>query len=188
MKSILLALFLLLAPAHACGLDPKAEFIEVGEGMEGGIAPADPTLMVLIIKKPDGSAVIFARRKGQVYSRGKLKSFDEALSPVRKLGLFSLPAEPNPGTSDAYGLQRSVHVHLGGKCWRHSPPAGCVHDAPKIKPTPEQKKLFSQATSAISALAGQAREKATQNQWDQAWKQLEKEKKPAPRGPVPGLP
>lgn len=187
MKSILLALFLLLAPAHACGLDPKAEFVEMGDGMEGGIAPADPTLMVLIIKKPDGSAVIYTRRPGDVYSRGKLESFDKAMSPIRKLGLLSLPVEPNPGMSDAYAMSRSMHVHLGGKCWMHMPAAGCVREEPKIKPTAAQKETFSKATSEIAALAGRAREKSSRNQWDQAWKQLEKEK-PAPRGPVPGSP
>ncbi|MCE7870875.1 hypothetical protein DYH09_10905, partial [bacterium CPR1] len=105
------------------------------------------------------------------------------------LGLLLLPSEPESrsGLSDAYGLKRSLHVHLGGKCWRHAPPAGCVHDAPTIKPNAEQKKVFARATSEIAALASRAREKATERDWDLAWKQLEK-KKPASGGPVPGSP
>jgi len=189
-KSILLALILLLAPAGACGLDIRAEFIEVGEDMEGGVVPSDPSLMVLILKKPDGSAVILTRRRGQVYSRGTLESFQRAVAdPMSKLGLLLLPSEPESrsGLSDAYGLKRSLHVHLGGKCWRHAPPAGCVHDAPTIKPNAEQKKVFARATSEIAALASRAREKATERDWDLAWKQLEK-KKPASGGPVPGSP
>ncbi len=186
MKSILLALLLLLAPAGACGLDTRAEFIEVGEDMEGGVVPSDPSLMVLILKKPDGSAVILTRRRGQVYSRGTLESFERAVAgPMKKMGLLSLPSEPesHSGVSDAYGMKRSLHVHLGGKCWRHLPPAGCVHDAPSIKPNAEQKKVFARATSEIAALASRAREKATESNWEQAWKQLQKEKPAVPGSP-----
>lgn len=169
MKNVILLALLMLGVAQACQYKGSSQFIQLALDAEGGIAAPRPSLEVLVIRKPDGSAVVLSKQDEQV-RRGTLKSFDSLAAKLQPV--LKLPQEKNPGMSDAYGFEDALHVHLAGQCWQHGPPAGCVRGQPTIHPDAAEKATFSQATAEISGLARVATAPASMEAWNQARKSL----------------
>lgn len=169
---LVLGLFL-TGQARVCQYQGGVPFLQAMEGVEGGIAPKEPTLNVLVIRQPDGSAMVLARRPGGKVSRGTLASFDKLAADMADV--FKLPQDDN-GMSDPYGMARALHVHLQDRCWAFSPPTGCIRGKPTFQPDAAQKQTFSQATDRVLALASSATEPSTEDAWNQAWKSLRAEK------------
>ncbi len=160
---------LLVAMAQACPARGP-QFISVATDAEGGFEAARPALQVLVIGKPDGSAVVLTRTRDGVVKRGVLKSFDALAGKLS--GVFALPQEKEHGMSDAYGLERSFHVHLKDRCWEHDPPGGCVRDEPKISPTAAEKASFAKLTGIVTGLTSVATTSSNEDAWSKALKSI----------------
>lgn len=165
---LVLGLFL-TAQARVCQYQGGVPFLEAMEGVEGGIAPKEPTLNVLVIRKPDGSAVVLARKPGGQVTRGALESFDRVAAELG--GVFQLPQDDD-GMADPYHMSRALHLHLKDRCWAFSPPTGCVRGKETFEPDAAQKETFAKATDRVLGLASRATEPSSEEAWNQAWKSL----------------
>ena len=168
----LLALSLLTsAQARVCQYSKSgARFVIAVEGVEGGIAPQEAKLSVMVLRKPDGSAVVLTRRPGGDVKRGVLKSYDEFVAKLKPV--WELPQEEIPGTSDPYGLAEALHVHGQGTCWQNSPPTGCVRCKPTITPSAAERAAFASAVKLVLALDAVATTKADDDAWLEGWKTI----------------
>lgn len=172
LASWLLLATLAMAQARDCPYSKgNTDFVMMSQGVSGGIAPVEPRLSVIVVKKADGSAVVLTRRPGGKVARGTVKSFQGLVGGLSRV--WALPQDEHPGRADPYGRSEELHLHLGARCWQNSPPTGCLRDQPSVTPSETEKATFAQATAEMAALSRLATTPASVEQWAKAMETLQ---------------